>query len=155
MVVETDLWHRWREVHSRQLSALDALCAVVDDQHGIPEEWDRAAAAFDAVFQHHRRLEEQIFFPSLARYFAGGGPIPVMLGEHARMNEEWQAIRHSREEASSQVKELLGDFANQVRLHVRKEDLTLLPLARAKLSSRDWQKLEQEAGHLGEDSCDL
>jgi hypothetical protein len=146
--METPLWQRWRDAHRAHVELVERL-ATAAAKDPKPAGWDTLTREMEAALDFHRRFEETVFFPRLSRYFVGGGPIPLMIRDHRKWQEAWDEIvtlyAAGRTEAGW---ERVRELAQIVRLHLRKEDLTLLPIARARLSSRDWQHLQELADTL-------
>jgi hemerythrin-like domain-containing protein len=144
--VETPLWQRWRDVHRAHAALAERLAAEEEPEAWTGAGWDALVREMADAIDFHRRFEETVFFPRLARYFVGGGPVPLAVREHRQWAEAWDEIvalvGAGRRDAG---RDRARALAAAVRLHLRKEDLTLLPVARARLSSRDWQKLQELA----------
>lgn len=119
--MESVLYRRWQAAHQ---DAGERLAAWDPATQPVPEGLADAVA-------FHRTVEERLFFPRLARYFVGGGPIPLMTAAHGRLAEGPN-----------------GDAAawrDAFLLHLRQEDLVLLPIARLRFTSREWTALDAEA----------
>jgi hypothetical protein len=122
-------------------SVLDAAVGAVGTAgEGLAEP--SARAAVEALLQFQRSWEEQVLYPRLARYFVGGGPVPVMEEEHRDLERRW----HSLDLFDATNRE---DFARALRLHVRKESLSLVQVARLRLSRREWEALAEAAAARG------
>ena len=122
--MEPELYRRWEKVHRDAAQRLAAWDPAADP---VPEDLAHAVA-------FHRTVEERLFFPRLARYFVGGGPIPLMTAAHGRLAEGPQGRAAAWRDA--------------FLLHLRQEDLVLLPIARLRFTSREWAALAAEAESL-------
>lgn len=146
--METPLWQRWRDAHRAHVALVERLAAAVPDDFE-DAAWETVARDMAAAIDFHRRFEETVFFPHLSRYFVGGGPVPLMVRDHRRWQETWDEVVALRAAGRTEAgRERTRELVEAVRLHLRKEDLTLLPIARARLSSRDWQRLQELADTL-------
>jgi hypothetical protein len=130
--METDLYRRWQDAHRAAEAALDAWDP---EREPVPE------ALVEAV-SFHQRVEEPLFFPRLGRYFVGGGPIPLFSRDHQALVEA--AAGHLDPDARVR-------WRDRFRLHLRKEDLVLLPIARLRFNSREWAQLDEAARDLWPD----
>ncbi len=122
--METPLYRRWQAAHA---AAAECLTAWRPEVEGMPAELSEALA-------FHRTVEERLFFPRLARYFVGGGPIPLMEAAHAKLSQG-----PGRDPDA---------WRDAFLLHLRQEDLVLLPIARLRFTSREWAALDEEAAVL-------
>ena len=122
--METALYRRWLAAHE---DAAQRLAGWNPAEEPVPE------GLVDAV-GFHRAVEERLFFPRLARYFVGGGPIPLMTAAHRDLAEG------PREDAAA--------WRDAFLLHLRQEDLVLLPIARLRFTSREWAALDEQAQAL-------
>jgi len=93
----------------------------------------------------HHGKEEGLLFPALIA--AGvpdrGGPIGVMLAEHA---QGWKLIRDMEESISTGVDRMklaqaAGEYANLLRNHIKKENSILFPMAERVLTETQLGKL--------------
>ena len=119
--MEPVLYRRWQAVHQ---DAAQRLAAWDPATEPVPERLADAVA-------FHRTVEERLFFPRLARYFVGGGPIPLMTAAHGRL-----AAGPNGDAAA---------WRDAFLLHLRQEDLVLLTIARLRFTSREWAALDAEA----------
>lgn len=131
--MEHPITDRWQACQAAALAALD--------------RWSPAAAGavadpVQALLAFQRSWEERVLFPRLARYFVGGGPVPVMTAEHRDLEARWAAL--DLDDAAA-----VAAFRQSLRLHCRKEELSLQAIARIRLSRRDFEHLQEEAGQLG------
>lgn len=122
--METPLYRRWQAAHDRAAKCLADWDPQAED---VPAELTEALA-------FHRTVEERLFFPRLARYFVGGGPIPLMEAAHRDLS------LGPRGDARA--------WRDAFLLHLRQEDLVLLPISRLRFTSREWAALEEEAAAL-------
>lgn len=130
--METALYRRWEEAHAQARAALEAWDPEAEP---VPPPLVRAVA-------FHRQVEEALFFPRLARFFVGGGPIPLLVGDHARLADTL---------ATGWTPAQAAEWRAAFRLHLRKEDLVLLPIARIRFTSREWEALSRDAADLWPD----
>ncbi len=128
------LFLSWENVLDR------AVTAVGSEGESLSDPASRGAV--ESLLQFQRQWEEGVLFPRLARYFAGGGPVPVMEAEHRDLERRWAAL--DPEDDNSRAA-----FAKALRLHARKESLTLLQVARVRLSRREWEALLDTAASRG------
>jgi hypothetical protein len=128
------LFERWEEVLARAVAAVGSAGAQLADP--------AARGPVEALFDFQRQWEEGVLFPRLARYFVGGGPVPVMEAEHRDLERRWASL--DPDDARSREA-----FAKALRLHVRKESLSLLQVARVRLSRREWEALWETASRRG------
>ncbi|MGC8488790.1 MAG: hemerythrin domain-containing protein [Clostridia bacterium] len=137
MSAESDphpIFARWENV-------LDAAVGAIGSTgEGLAEPTARASV--EALLHFQRTWEEQVLHPRLARYFVGGGPVPVMEAEHRDLERRWYRLDVS----DARNRE---DFARALRLHVRKESLSLVQVARLRLSRREWEALAEVAAAQG------
>jgi hemerythrin-like domain-containing protein len=122
------------------LSILDAVANRIAGGQRIPQKDLEDIAAFLSVFAdkcHHGKEEEHLF-PALER--AGvpreGGPIGVMLAEHAqgrqliaRLKEAIAEYGAGKKEASGKFARAAGDYAALLTQHIAKENNVLFPMA--------------------------
>ena len=135
----------------------------------VAEAMDREAAALRAGHVHeqtiarmvdftrsftdgcHHNKEEKVLFPLLEqRSPQAGGPVSVMLSEHAAGREAIAAIDANlpragdSEAARTTVADNLALYAELIRLHINKESNVLFPLAERTLGDEDTRRLAEE-----------
>jgi hemerythrin-like domain-containing protein len=126
-----------REEHRVILAALDTLEMAADRLAAgrpAPEPWWEDMLAWLGAFverTHHAR-EEQSLFSVMAKAGAptSGGPIAVMLEEHAEGRGYVQAL--AREGGAARVA-AARNYARLLRAHIDKENEVVYPLAEAVL----------------------
>lgn len=147
--------------------ANERLTLVLSREHAILlarlDELDRARAARDLqaladVFRSlrdglslHRRKEEVVLFPSLAKRFgADSGPIACMLAEHElevqRIAELEEALLTNRgEETLARADRLVTHLRN----HIWKEDNVLFPMAESLLDAEERDGIRTALERIG------
>lgn len=112
----------------------------------------------------HHGKEEDFLFSALER--AGvpreGGPIGVMLAEHAegrkiiaRLKDAFAAYGSGRDSAAEKISEAAGEYVSLLSHHIEKENGVLFPMAEGRIRAADdsrlvehFEKLEHEwIGH--------
>jgi iron-sulfur cluster repair protein YtfE (RIC family) len=113
---------------------------------------DRALAAdfiafLDSEVVSHFRLEEEVLFPELAQIpTIAAGPLHVMNAEHETFRSLLEAAKLSEARADLVgLSTTLTDLINMLRSHISKEDGVLFPLAEARLSPEQLQRIEHAA----------
>ncbi|HSE06805.1 MAG TPA: hemerythrin domain-containing protein [Methylomirabilota bacterium] len=146
-----------REEHRVILRALVLVEAVADRPSGdvaIPTGWWEALLEWLRAFadRNHHAKEETYLFPALAQAGvpAAGGPVGVMLEEHAEGRALIRAMAESRGERRV---EAARRYVHLLRDHIDKENAVLFPLAEAVLDApgqaqlaRAFEKVEAEQG---------
>jgi hypothetical protein len=136
--MEHPLTDAWR---LRQEQAMAAVCAWRPDLgQSVPE-------AFESLLTFQRTWEEQVLFPRLARYFVGGGPVPVMTAEHRELEALWGEIQANGDLGSRETAR--DNLAHRLQLHCKKESLSLQTVARIRLSRREFEQLLEQGRLLG------
>lgn len=100
----------------------------------------------------HHHKEEQVLFPLLEQRQPGaaGGPVSVMLSEHDAGRAYVRGVVEALPEvqtsaaARAQVADNLAGYAYLLRLHIRKENEVLFPLAERILDEDDKASLAAE-----------
>lgn len=99
----------------------------------------------------HHAKEEHVLFPLLESKVQGaGGPVSVMLSEHEAGRAAVRAIQTAlpsldeSREARDSAAENLAAYAQLLRLHIRKENEILFPLAERSLGEDDKRRLAAE-----------
>jgi iron-sulfur cluster repair protein YtfE (RIC family) len=104
--------------------------------HGGDERWVRGKAAQAAQFfatdlAAHFKAEEEVLFPAM-RHFAGASKlIDELLSEHRNL-ERLAALLGEGQLAG--LADNLGEFADLLESHIRKEERELFPLYEMKMS---------------------
>jgi hypothetical protein len=136
--MEHPLTDAWR---LRQEQAMAALRAWRPDLgQSVPE-------ALESLLTFQRTWEEQVLFPRLARYFVGGGPVPVMTAEHRELEALWGEIQVGGDLGSRET--VRENLARRLQLHCKKESLSLQTVARIRLSRREFEQLLEQGRLLG------
>ncbi len=131
----------------RQHRDVLARMAAVEDglgEHAIAIDF---IAFLDADVASHFRLEEEVLFPELAQIPAiAVGPLRVMQAEHDTFRALLEGARDAaRRGDSAAARVALVDLINLLRAHITKEDGVLFPLALARLSPEQTQRMERAA----------
>lgn len=131
-----DPFDSFRDDHARVLAALDALDAGL--QGGAapdPETLGGLVTLLERQFATHMAAEDEVLFPALrAALPVAGGTIDPLLADHAELRATLAALRGqlglpagpSRDE---QLVVLARDFADLLRLHIRREESLVLDVA--------------------------
>jgi hemerythrin-like domain-containing protein len=92
----------------------------------------------------HRRKEEEVLFPILGGHIGvAGGPIAVMLSEHATekalLEELDGALADARQgqEATERIRRAAEGILDLLRAHIQKEDHVLFPIAEDRLTPEE------------------
>ncbi len=108
---------------------------------------------FEVDLPLHRRKEEEILFPALARHIGDeGGPISVMLAEHETEKAHVEDLKRAVNElksggnAGGAVRSSATAILDLLRAHIQKEDEILFPMAEQFLTSEE----QVEAGRAME-----
>lgn len=145
-----------RDEHRVIWQALDLLEAAASRAAaGDPPPagwWDDAVGWFRAFAdRNHHAKEEDALFPALikAGVPSGGGPVDVMLEEHAR----GRALVAALTEDPTRRAETAREYVRLLREHIDKENGVLFPLADAVLDeqvvagvARSFEQVEAEQG---------
>jgi hemerythrin-like domain-containing protein len=118
---------------------------------------------FDKDVTLHFRREEEVLFPALERHMAAEkSPAKMLLHEHDDWRELYRRLKEivagieaggvgSTEALSVEAQEVNGAIQHLLREHIKKENESLLPLARSLLSdaelkeiSEKWRALENQ-----------
>jgi len=122
---------------------LDVLAAMVDYIKAFPERF------------HHPK-EEAYLFRLVAKRCSDAGPLIDRLQEEhrssaAKIHALEQALNRYRDEGAAQFRgfaEAAADYATLQWQHIRTEEDTLIPLARAYLTAADWKVVDEAfSGH--------
>jgi hemerythrin-like domain-containing protein len=98
--------------------------------HGGDEGWARAKAALAAEFfasdlTAHFKAEEEALFPAMRDFVGAHGLINELLSQHRELERLGEQLRQV---AGARVVEALGEFADLLEAHIRKEERELFPL---------------------------
>jgi hemerythrin-like domain-containing protein len=144
--------------HGRIAEQCHTLSRLVEHlgSHGVDEQASQAAQAviryFDTAGENHHRDEEEDLFPVLRR-FAGRRSLEVevmlaaLLMEHDRMRALWRDMLRPQLVAISELRPATLDaaqvqqFAKLYTNHIDRENVELLPLARAVLGDGELKRL--------------
>jgi hemerythrin-like domain-containing protein len=145
MAVPTDVLREEHRVILRALLLLESATDRLARRETLPDGWWERLIGWLRAFAdlNHHTKEERYLFPALVK--AGvpseGGPVGVMLAEHAEGRALVQAMQGDdvprRVDAARQYVQLLRD-------HIDKEDGVLFPLAERVLEERAQQALARE-----------
>jgi hemerythrin-like domain-containing protein len=134
----TDVLRDEHRVILQALTTLERAAETLGAGRPLPDglwtallEWLRAFADR----QHHAK-EERVLFPALinAGLPADGGPITVMLGEHAEGRHLLQAMETGSAEARAAA---AVSYVHLLREHIDKENSVLFPLADTLFDAQD------------------
>jgi len=134
-----------RDEHRVILRALDLLERAIGPGVAIADGWWEAAVAWLRAFadRNHHAKEEESLFPAMVK--AGvpseGGPIAVMLDEHAQGRALIAAIADRVGTARAAA---ARDYVDLLRAHIDKENDVLFPLADAVIDERLMQTVRRE-----------
>jgi hemerythrin-like domain-containing protein len=134
-----------RDEHRVILLALDLLERAIGPGVVLAEGWWEAAVAWLRAFadQNHHAKEEASLFPAMVK--AGvpseGGPIAVMLAEHAQGRALIAAIAEGIGAARAAA---ARDYVDLLRAHIDKENDVLFPLADAVIDEQLMQTVRRE-----------
>ena len=140
--------HLLSQEHQVVLEQLQALEAALD--RFDPGQVAATLRFFDEQVTLHRRKEEEVLFPALARYIGTEmGPIAVMLHEHREEQARLEEIRVALDagdtpEARGTLRRAGRQILDLLRNHIAKEDNVLFPLAERTLSAEE--KMEAQEG---------
>lgn len=138
------------------LVELDPVATLYEDHRELEElfprlegeGWEGALPLLESDLEVHLRREEEALFPLLERHIGReGGPVGVMLHEHALLRDKFAQVRESLSRGHrAEAGFVMGELLSLLREHVAKEDQILFPLARQVL---DAAEKEEAAGRLG------
>lgn len=146
-----------REEHRvilRALVLVEVAAGRLSGGRALPDGWWEVLLEWLRAFadRNHHAKEEAYLFPALAQAGvpAEGGPVSVMLEEHA---EGRALIRAMAEGHGDRRAEAARDYVHLLRGHIDKENGVLLPLSEAVLDSqgqrllaRGFEQVEAEQG---------
>ena len=134
-----------RDEHRVILRALDLLEQAIGPGPAIADAWWETAVAWLRAFadRNHHAKEEQSLFPAMAK--AGvpseGGPVAVMLDEHAQGRALIAAIADG---AGAVRAAAAREYVDLLRAHIDKENDVLFPLADAVIDPPLMQAVARE-----------
>lgn len=111
---------------------------------------------FDKDVLLHFRREEEILFPALAKHLEGKvNPTQLLLQEHADWRQLYQRLKEKfaqleakgagkSEALSTEVQALNSRVEQLLRDHIKKENESLLPLARSLLSEAELEEISRK-----------
>jgi hemerythrin-like domain-containing protein len=134
------------------LHVLERICSKLDAAEHVPRKHLEQAVEFIRVFadQCHHGKEEECLFPALEQIGIprDGGPIGVMLAEHAKgrqyVKELGEAIERYGSGDPTAVHAMVSNARHYIGLldaHIDKENDVLFPLAEEHLPERKKQEL--------------
>ncbi|MEK7664555.1 MAG: hemerythrin domain-containing protein [Patescibacteria group bacterium] len=133
--------------HQNILAHLDDLEKVIDQSkinHAKVEEFLHFTETFA---EPHHQKEEQVLFPALEKKGMPneGGPIGMMLLEHAAKRDYLAKMRESLQENNEiKLKENTQAMISLLREHIYKENNILYPCAEDALSKEELAELASE-----------
>lgn len=119
---------------------------------------------FDKDVILHFRREEEVLFPALEKHTGSeNSPAKMLAGEHQEWRKQFERLKvtaasletagegDNTEALSEEAQEINSKIEHLLREHIKKENESLLPLARSVLSdseleeiSRQWRALEKQ-----------
>lgn len=123
--------------HRVVLARLDDFEKALDGYS--PDALFDALRFFDERLILHRRKEEEILFPALARHFPPNiGPVSCMLEEHRDEKVHLDGLRRALEAGEREVVITHGrHILKHLRNHIWKEDNILFPMAERLLGAEE------------------
>lgn len=139
----------------RMLRALNGMCLRLGEGGEVAADDLAAALDFIKVFADyaHHGKEEDLLFPAMeeAGFPRDGGPIAVMLMEHAQGRTYVQALSAALERVRAGEAAALKDAARAasgysalLSAHIGKEDNILYPMVLEALPAPRWESLKKE-----------
>ncbi len=146
MTTPTDVLRAEHVLILRVLDALEVAAARLEDGAGPGDRWWTAAIAWLREFAdrtHHAREERGLFPALVAAGLHAGGPVEVMLAEHAEGRSLVEAM--ARRSAAARAA-AARDYVSLLRAHIEKENEILFPLAETILggAALAWLRRELE-----------
>lgn len=130
--------------------------------------WDKGIAHltkvldfFDKDVGLHFQREAEVLFPSLEKHFGmEKSPIRLLLEEHTQVGQWYDRLkdrlvelqgggREPSEAVSTQVQEISSHIERLLREHIKKENESLLPLARSLLGEKELAEISSKWKSLG------
>ena len=133
-----------RDEHRIILRALDLIARAIGGADPSDVWWAEVVAWLRAFAdENHHAKEEQSLFPALVKAGvpAEGGPVGVMLDEHAQGRALVAAMAQARGDARAAA---ARDYITLLRAHIDKENDVLLPLADAVIDAPLMATVHQE-----------
>lgn len=137
--------------HRQVLEKLELLQKALDEH---AERAVRSVLRFiDEPLVSHRRKEEEVLFPTLARYFSPDvGPVACMLQEHHEEHDHVEGLRKALDAGDWEEARLHGArLRRHLTEHIWKEDHILFPLAERLLNEAEEKKVRDGFASIG--SC--
>lgn len=155
----TEQLRREHEAVILVLSILDKFLRRLGDGREVNPEHFGQVLEFIQVFADkcHHGKEEEFLFPALeaAGIPKSGGPLGVMLDEHARGRElirqiaaAWRKYQSGDRAAAAGLIAGVRNYIALLNDHIFKEDNVLFPMAEARLSADTQEKLLREFDRL-------
>jgi hemerythrin-like domain-containing protein len=142
---------------ARMLGAIQLMVA-----HYCQNRTERDFELFDAMLRYienvpnllHHPKEDQVLFPPFLRFTAGEKQLVCELElehetgarRHASLRRAFHAFRTGVINGPILLTAAAGEFADFYRVHMQKEETRLLPLAVARLTVGEWQRIESAFG---------
>lgn len=141
---------------------LDILAAVAKRIEGggaVPQKDLDGIAEFLSIFADkcHHGKEEDFLFPALeqAGVTREGGPIGVMLAEHAegrkiisRLKDAFDAYGTGRSTAGKEISVAANEYVSLLSQHIDKENGVLFPMAEGRINEADDARLVERFEEL-------
>lgn len=148
------------------LDILTSVAKRIEGGGAVPQKDLDGIAEFLSIFADrcHHGKEEDFLFPALEQVGVRreGGPIGVMLAEHAegrkiisRLKDAFVAYGSGRKSAPDEVSKAAGEYVSLLSQHIDKENRVLFPMAEGRINEADdvrlverFEELERERiGH--------
>ena len=116
------------------------------------EGWEEALPLLESDLNLHLGREEEVLFPLIERHIGReGGPVGVMLHEHALLRDKLAQVRESLSRGHrAEAGYVMGEILSLLREHVAKEDTVLFPLARQVLDAVEREEAVRRLGRVVE-----
>jgi hemerythrin-like domain-containing protein len=97
---------------------------------GQDEAWlkstaERAIRFYESDLTPHFEVEEEVLFPAMQSFPKASELIEELLGEHRALERFIERLRRPN---IQELEETLGQFADLLKTHIRKEENSLFPL---------------------------
>jgi iron-sulfur cluster repair protein YtfE (RIC family) len=103
--------HRGLEIH-------------MTDPDWLRERADKVICFFESDLKPHFAAEEEIVFPAMAGIEEAGATVEQLVGEHRNLAT---LVDRLRQTLGLELSSLLGEFADLLEAHIRKEERVLFP----------------------------